>query len=221
MPKSASSEVTRDRHDDGVPTRMTDQDPIDETTARSRRSRASDAQHFDQTAASSLRAPRVPESDQTVVSERRVNQPLPDGDHTVVSARRVDSPLPDGDQTVASTTSAPRVAPAEETILRSVATRAGNEVATDEPEGEPDPRHRTAVVPDADALRDPIPPRPAPLAVTRAPRVEPSSVSPAPADRESVERHNRSRARRRLVAIVVSASVVLVAAIVTLVLLLT
>ena len=203
---------------------MTDQDPIDETTALSRRSRASETHDIEQTAASSRRAPRVPESDHTVISARRLDPPappVPDGDHTVVSARRVDSPLPDGDQTVASTTSAPRDTPAEETILRSVATRTGSEVATDEPEGEPDPRRRTAVVPNADELRDPTPPRPAPLAVTRAPRVEPSSVSPAPADRESVERHIRARARRRLVAIAVSASVVLVAAIVTLVLLLT
>ncbi|BDV29702.1 hypothetical protein [Microbacterium terricola] len=81
---------------------------------------------------------------------------------------------------------------------------------------------RPGHVPDAEALRAPLPPRTAePVIASRAPvRPEPS-VSAGRADHESVERAGRARSRRRAVSIGVAVAVVALIAATALVLLLT
>ena len=198
---------------------MTDQDPIDETTALSRRSRASDAPP------SRRRHPRAarPESRRaTTPSSRRAGWTRRFRMAITRSSRR--------DASTPRCRTAIRRSPPQPALPALL--RPKKRSCARSPRG---PRMRSqATSPRVSRIPAAAPPwcrcrraagsDPAP---TRSARRHSRAARgalvrfPRPADRESVERHTRARARRRIVAIAVSAGVLLAAAIVTLVLLLT
>lgn len=222
-------------------------DPVDDATSISVRRRyadqpgGADTDADDETSLSTRRRAALDElAHDTIVVDSPPPLPQPVDDETAPSgrhaARRADRaarPDPGSDALDDVTALSHRGAPSsaetrpelEDTILRpaarSSATAAGLQPAATRP-AQPS---RDAHVPDAAALRVPVPPRGVPpvVAVRAAPQRPPSGhardeVAP---DHESVEHAVRVRDRRRVLVVVLSATAIALVSAVALVLLLT
>ncbi|MCH6232038.1 hypothetical protein MK786_14905 [Microbacterium sp. CFH 31415] len=210
-----------------------DDGAVDEATVIGARRRAA-AEPVDEATAISARRGRAPDpvGEETVVSVRRRGQSEPDGpgtaDDTIPSARGrgLAGPAVADDDTVLSRRSAAAtdtVPDVEETLLRPPA--ASGDARREPGPVDRAPGGRDARIPDADALRAPVPPRPVPpvTAARGAAPVRPPSIErtgPVP-DHESVERAARARDRRRTIVVVLVAAAVVLGSAAALVLLLT
>lgn len=221
-----------------------DADPAEDATQISTR-RAAEVD--DATEVSTRRRSRVDDDlDRTVVSSRMLDVEDPALDRTapstrargVVGADASPAPLSEPAASLADSetdtvlarrsppSAADTVPELEDTLLRPAAFRDSGARPQPASSGDAAPvRARDARVPDAEALRIPVPPRPMPpVMAVRAP-APPRQTAPehpvAAPDHESVERADRVRARRRVLLVVLAAAVVAVASAGALVLLLT
>ncbi|MDY0910319.1 hypothetical protein [Microbacterium sp. CFBP9034] len=205
--------------------------PVEEATVLSARRRGVDEPADDVTPLSTRPRPVLePEADDTAPSSRRQPQHSDDVNaDTVIAPPRRRALAEDADDTVLSRRPAPSgadtVPELEDTLMRPNAPASRPAIGAPAAPAEQATAARDAHVPDAAALRVPVPPRAVPtVAVVRTSQASPSSLpdrSAAVPDHESLEGAVRGRERRRVLIVGLSTVVVAVAAAFVLVLLLT